>query len=432
MSIEQIMIRLGIDGTAINSGLGKVGAQVKAWGASLALGMKEYFGSITKGFLGAEVISKGFEFLGEVKNKILEIARVSKETGANTNFVQSIMLQAEKSGILFEELTQGIARFNKTLGAAKMGDVNATKTLSDIGVITKDTTVRTLTFTGAMHNLGVSFDKLNDKQKQAYILQQAFGKGYAQLTPLFENGVGAIDKMSQGNFFTRISEGSIGDFETIWHSFKTGAQSAMATVANLIDVPVMAVRKYWQTIGLITTGVMPFTKKWRQDMDSMNKVQEEINTGKAMEIMADKDGVTVSEEKRRILQEQADLLEKQADLSATIADRDKLSVQEMDARYRRLTGVRGPLEQMHTVTPRMRIAHNIETLEERAKVAFLRGDDATSNRLQGEADQIRKANTWLKREDINPMLKTESELTKVNLKLEPVKRMAEMVTRDAK
>ena len=87
---------------------------------------------------------------------------------------------------------------------------------------------------------------------------------------------------------------------------------------------------------------------------------------------------------------------------------------------------------MRTVTPRMRTALKIDTLEERSKIAFLKGDDAKSTRLQSEADQIRKSNPWLKRMDVDPMLKTNNELEIVNRQLEPVKRMAELVNNSNK
>lgn len=430
MNFEQIMIRLGVDGTAVKAGLGKVGAQVKAWGASMAEGFKEYTNGIMKGFIGAEAVTKAIEYLDGIKDKILEIGRISNETGANTNFIQSLMEESEKAGVPFEALTGGIARFNKTLGAAKFGNTDAVENLRDMGVITGDTSLKTLTFTGAMHNLAVSFDKLNDKQKQAYLLSQAFGKSAAAMAPIFENGAAGIDEMSRGNFFTKISSGTIGDFQTVFSSIKTASTAAMATVANYLDIPFKYTRKWAQGLGEISTGVLPFTAKWKQDFASMNAEQEGINEKKAIAAMADKEGISVAEMKTKILNEQTDLMEKQADLSAEIADRDKESVTEMASRARKLTGIKGPLEMMHTMTPRMRTALHIETLEERAKVAFLKGDDKGSSRLQSEADQVRKANPWLKRSDVNPMAKTEIQLAQVNAQLEPVKRMAELINKN--
>ncbi len=423
------MIRLGVDGTAVKAGLGKVGSMVKAWGASIANGFGELAKGIMKGFIGAEMVSKAFEFLSEIKRKILEISHISKATGANTNFIQSMMIEAEKAGVPFEKLTQSIARFNRTLGAAKMGNTEALKTLANMGVVTSLADAKQLSFTGSMHNLAVAFDKLADKQKQAYLLQQAFGRGYQEMMPIFERGASAVDAMSGGNFFTKISGGTIKDFETMWRAIKSGSAVAMAAGANAVGTIFDGYKKTAWVLGEATTARGWNDETMIEDLASMQDEESEITNEKELQAAADKDGVSVAQKKTLILQQHADLLEKLAELSSQKTDRDKESVSEMANRARKLTGTKGPLENFHTVTARMRTALQIETLEERAKVAFLRDDDPQAERLQSEADQIRKSNTWLKRTDQNPMQKTEQELIKVNEQLEPVSRMADMITK---
>ncbi len=429
MNFEQIMIRIGIDGTAIKSGLTKVGSLVKAWGTSLNASFKEYFSGITKGFLGAEIIGKALEFLDRAKEKILTIAHLSKVTGANTNFIQSMMQEAEKAGVSFDRMESSLTRFNRLLGAAKSGDVEAAKRLHDMGVAASITDVRTQNFTGSMHNLAVAFSKLNDKQAQAYLLQQAFGKGYADMVPIFERGVSAIDDMSRGNVFTKITQGAIGDFTTLWRSIKGAGSAAMATVLNLMDTPLHGVRVMGQLLGIVTSGTKP--SEWSKTAKELASNEEKVTAQQQLQAMAEKEGISSAEMKNRILRERDSLLEKQAELTSQIADRDKLSVNEMEERARRLTGIKSPLERFRTVTPRMRMALGIRTLEEQSQVEFLRGNDQRSRQLQSEADQIRAANPWLKRMDVNPMLKTESELAIVNENLEPVKRMAQLVTSES-
>ena len=428
MNIEQILIKIGVDGTAVKTGLAKVGSTVKAWGQEVSASVKEYMGSVAKGFLGAEAITKGVEFLGEIKNKILEISRVSKETGASTDFVQSMMLEAEKSGISFDRLSAGIARFNHTLGGAKMGEADAVKKLVDIGVVTDIANIKTLTFEKALHNLGVRFDSLNDKQKQAYILSQAFGKGYDAFQPMFNRGVGSVDQMSQGGFFTKIDKSTISDFTTVFRSIKTSSTSIMATVANTLDVPFKAVAKVSYGLGLWSKGIKTSGAQYTDLMNHRLDDEQKYSDTKALQATADKEGISVEELKNKILEDRTELTQKQLELTSEIADRDKESVNEMAERARKATGLKGPLEMFHTVTPRMRTALKIKNLEEQAQVAFLQDNDTKSNQLQAEADQIRKSNSWMKRADVNPMQKTESELAKVILQLDPVKRMAEMVT----
>lgn len=424
MNFEQIIIRLGVDGTAVKAGLGKVSSLVKAWGTSISHGLKEYMGSTMKGFLGAEVVEKAVEYLGEVKEKILEISRISEETGASTNFIQGLELDARKAGKTFQGMDMAIVRFNKLIGDAKFGSAEAIKKLYDLGIITKSSEARTLTFAGGMKNLAISFDKLTDKQKQSALLFEAFGKGFAAMSPVFEQGAKHIDDLSKGNFFTKMSSGAIKDFQTLWSSLKTASTATMASVVNTLDLPFAWIRTLSKGVGVLSNGVLPGTKRWKEDMESLNKQQEEVNEKNEIAAMAEKDQISVEEERSKILELQNTLLERQKELSSEINDRNKESVSEMAQRARRLTGIKGPLEMLHTVTPRMRTALRIESLEESAKVAFLQGRDEKIKRLQSEADQIRAANPWLKRSDVNPMEKTESQLKSITIMLGPVNRLA--------
>lgn len=421
MNFEQILIRIGVDATAVKSGLGRVGASVKGWGVSLVEDLKGTFGRL---FAAGAAI----EGLNRIREKILEISRVSRETGANTNFVQGLMQEAEKSGLDFNEMAGGIAQFNKLLGAAKMGSLSAVIQLKDMHVVTDKNSVSTLNFTSAMHNLSIRFSELNDKQKQAYLLSQAFGKSYAALTPIFDRGTAGVDSLSSGNPFTKISKGAIQDYSDLWRGIKTTSTVVAATVVNVLDLPFRAVAKVSYGLGLWSRGIKSGSKEYTAAMKEMNDADEKITAEKEVQAEADKEGITVAELKTKILNEQAELLEKQAELSSDIADRDKESVSEMASQARKVLGIKSPLENFHTVTPRMRTALRISELEDKATIATLRGNDSLSGKLQSEADQIRASSPWLKRQDRNPMAKTESELSRVNQQLAPVAEMAKLVT----
>jgi hypothetical protein len=399
MNFEQITIRLGVDATAVTAGLGKVGNYVKGWGVSLVSAMKSQLGSL----IGAGMF---LESLNKVKEKILEISRVSRETGASTNFVQGMMMKAAEVGADFNQMAAGIAKFNKLLGQAKMGSVGALKTLSDMHVLTDKNSISNLKFADAMHNLAIRFDQLNDKQKQAYLLSQAFGKGYTALTPVFEGGAKEVDELSDGNFFTKINPQVISDYAAAWKGLKIAGMGVLATFANLTG------RR-----ALLAGPII----------DKMKSLDKRTSEEKDLQNIADQEGISIGQEKVKILEEQAKLLEQQAELSATIADRDKDSVETLAQESRKILGLKGPLLQAHTVTPRMRQALSIETLEERAKLAWRRGDDASSARFQSQADQLRSASPWLKRADQNPMLKTESELSRVNAQLAPISAAAALI-----
>ena len=427
MNFEQITIRLGVDASAVTSGLTRIGSYIKGWAGSIVHHLKSDLGHL---LVGAGII----ETFRRLEERILAINRVSKETGASTNFVQSIMRVAAESGIGFESMAAGLARFNKQLGAAKMGETDVIKKLTDMHVITGKTSAQTINFTGAIHNLAVRFDQLNDKQKQAYLLSQAFGKGYAELMPIFEGGAAAVDKMSGGNFFTRISESSIKNIQATHAFLSASGNVAVSTTANVI----FGLGKKLSTASILLATLIKNPhdaffngpgidqklseniKKWEQHIDK-ERVESELQAE------ADKDGITVEEKKIQLLRQETELKEKSAELSAQIADRDKLSVDEMASKARKYTGNRDPLDAFHTVTPRMMAALGIKNLEQRARVQFLLGNDAKSNALQGEADKLRANSPWMKRMDQNPMQKTELELEKVNSQLIPISAAAKLI-----
>lgn len=432
MNFEQILIRLGVDSTAVKTGLGRVSSYAKAWGVGLVNDLKGTFG-------GMFAVGAAIEGLNKIRERMLEISNISRETGADTNFVQGMMQASEKLGISFDKAKMGLNRFNHELGAAKMGEADALKKLADIGVITDKTNIKTLTFAGAIHNLAVKFDQLNDKQKQAYILSQAFGRGYDAMQPVFAQGAKAVDDMSKDSPFTKLQPDTIGIFATAWAATKQAGIILGATIGNALGETVhvaYAAQQYFMRSASIIYGWKYYTGLVKSDIESFTKTKsnsDEKSVATAeLEIEAGKQGIEIEELKAKVLERQRELTQKQLDLKGDIADRDKESVREMADQARKFSGAKSPLEMLRTVTPRMRTALKVDTLEERSKIAFLKGDDKLSDKLQSEADQIRASSPWMMRKDRNPMLKTEQELKTITIELEPVARMALMVNNSNK
>ena len=105
MNFEQILIRLGVDGTAVKTGLGRVSAYAKAWGVGLVNDLKGTFGRVF-------AVGAAIEGLSRIREKMLEISAISRETGADTNFVQGMMQAADRLGISFDNAKMGLNRFN--------------------------------------------------------------------------------------------------------------------------------------------------------------------------------------------------------------------------------------------------------------------------------------------------------------------------------
>lgn len=397
----------------------RTSAYASGWATSLSHELKGKLG----GFLAAGFAVEAF---AEIKNQIIEIKRLSEETGTNTNFIQSLMVESKITGTSIEALTMPLIHFNKTIGDAKQGLPGAVNLLHDMGIVTKGSEVSTLNLTTGMMKLKEQFDKLGDVQKQDALLNDAFGKSAFRMSAIFRQTGKDFSAMFEGNFFTKISSSAIDTVGDLQSGFKMVGQTAMSVGVNAVNAILTPYKKLSQAIGILSTGQLPTLAKLRQiDQQSIEDGEKKAKQA-LVQNLAEQDGITVQEEKTKILNEQNELLERQAELTADINDQNKPTLQAMADHARKLLGIRKP--QNNTVSKQDREALRIDTLEERAKIAYEHGDTKAGRSLTNEANQARAGlGDSFARKDKFPMAKTEIELAKVNSQLEPVKRMADLI-----
>ena len=419
MTHEQIMIKLGVDASAVKSGLGKVGSSVRAWGTSLVGELKGTLGNI---LAGAFVI----EGLNKIKENILEISRVSMETGANTNFVQNMMHKMEEAGVSFEEAAGSIARFNKTIGAAKSGDVGAIQKMMDLGVITEKTNIKTLTFSNAIHNLAIRFDSLNDKQKQSYLLSQALGKSYTAMIPVFEEGAAEVEKMNSGNFFTTISEQNIQQLMENYRIMKKEGDVSMSILANIAGFLNTILGAQYRLMGTLSAlGEDDSQEARNQDLKFVLDGKEKLVEQSILQNEADKEGISLAEMKLKLLKDQHGAQYEALKLQGEIDDQSKDSIERMASQARRIMHQKSPMERLHAITPAAELALQVSNLEEQAMIRQQYKDESGANKLRSEASRIRQApqNQWaFKFQDQfkNDMTRTIYQLEIVNRHLEVI------------
>ena len=423
MNFEQIIIRLGVDATAVKTGLGKAGAMVKAWGASLVQDFKGDALNIMKGFVGAEAITSGMEkfreMMSSVSERILKIKKDASDTGLSTNFIQELYRFSESSGVPFEALEKNLLHLNEQLGAAKSGSLVAREKLMSFGLANKDTAWNTLNLHDALGKLRAMHVATADAAKNNYREEELLGRGYKNLIPLLSQTEESFNDMDGASFFSKINEKTINTWTGMFGAKVQATDIARSTFANSFSYAL--VNGIGISLGtnakLATSGVLKYFE-----------LKGSILNQKEAEAEADAQDITNLEKKNELAQKRIELEGELKDLTNEKIDRDKMSVDEMDAKFRQITGQKSKLEMFHTVTPIMRQAHNIKTLEERAKIQMLRGDESGANQLQSEADQIRASNNLLKATDRNPMEKTELKLQEVKLLLEPCARAAVIAT----
>jgi hypothetical protein len=431
MNFEQILIRMGVDAKGVVTGLNKTSSLIKGWSAGLVNDMKSGIGRMAVGFFGFQA---AMGFMSKIKNQILEIKNLQTETGASSNFIQSAMMKASVLGVSFNNIASGLKKFNTLLGNAKLGMPDAAIKLKDLGVISKKNEISTLSYSDALGKLADKIKNTADVQKRAALLEKAgFGTDAATMD-IFGKGSAGIRQMEKSNFFTKISGAAIGDFSNIVTGIKTAGLVASATLVNALSKysVIGVVRNLSRAAGILSTGQLPTPAKMKELQKSLDESAQKLTAQKALQKAADEEGITVQEKKAQIINAQNELLWKQKELVAEMADRNKVTIQQMAERTRRLTGQIDPTKLNYTISARDREALRIDTLEKKAQVAFERGDDKTHRSLTAEALQARKAFIGGTLKDREPMAKTEIELAKVNLQLEPVKRMAELVNEEHK
>jgi hypothetical protein len=412
---EQILIRMGVDAKAVVTGLNKTSLLIKGWAASMKHEMTHGVGKLLAAGCIAETAK---EMFGEISDKILAIKRSQEELGASSNFVQGLMLQAQKAGLAYESITRPLVKFSALIGKAKDGSIDARKKLVDLGIATKDTEWRSLRFSESLQHLQNRYRSLNAEQRNSLLMEAGMGRGFSAMSAIL--GGKDVSELEKGNFFTKMSEDTINNWQQTKSSMTVAGSAMLATAANTWN----AIQKYSLVAmiarfgGSASTG---FAGGWKEALKTTVKGVD------AQKELADSEheSIEAQEEKVKILNEQNALIEHQKELQSQVTDRNKSSISEMAAHARKMLGI--PEPRNYTVSVRDREALRIDTMEKQAKIAYEHGDDRKGQALTSEALQARAGFNGGTLKDRDPMGKTEVELARVNLQLEPVKRMADLI-----
>ena len=409
MNFNQILIRLGIDATAVPAGLAKTTAYVKGWGTSLAHDMKS---GLFRMFAAGFVADKMIEGLSEIKGKILEIHRAQEDLGggAITNFLQSMFNLSERMGISYEGLSTPLIKFKRTLDQAKLDPQGIqAQNLVRYGIITNVADLKTQDFVKSLGKLSDAYVKSGKNLKILQDMGIRMGGNFPAFQNIMSLGGKAIEDMNKDNFFTKMTPETIESFSQFYSGAKKVGQITAATFANAFSATVNSIGG--QNIVDALYGV--------------KELEDQSDEKIAESLQMEQKRVEINEKLRALLFEQSTL-------QSEIADRNKESVKSMADTARKALGLISPLQMAsHTVTPLMRQALKIDTLEERATIASRRGDPLLAGRLQGEADQLRASNQNLRRADRNPMEGTEFKLEQIQQELAPISDMATFINKNS-
>ncbi len=195
MQLEEILIRLGVDQTALSKGLTSASASIKQWAHSTRESINESFKESFKtlfapltGLATFEGLNKLFEF-GE------KIHKVAEELGVSTDFIQGFQQAARELGTDSEKATTGLQKLAQAIGEARSGSKDAGEKFSKWGIelVNADGTAKDVE--EVVGDLADRMHESGDAAIRNAIAFETMGKSGKELVNVLSQGRKGLDEM---------------------------------------------------------------------------------------------------------------------------------------------------------------------------------------------------------------------------------------------
>lgn len=183
--------------TDIDRHLNKIGSGVAGLGAGAATMASFAAGLTAVAAAGSVAVRTLFDLTKQAAEYGSAIFDASEKTGLHAETLSAMDFAAKQSGTSLDQLTGGIAKFSKTVGAASEGSKEAAANLTSLGIDPQE----------ALNDLDGSlakvFERINDARpgvEQITLAQKAFGKSGADLLPFiksFDGDLAALTKRAK-------------------------------------------------------------------------------------------------------------------------------------------------------------------------------------------------------------------------------------------
>lgn len=175
-------------GRDISSDLGKSFNKIPFAGAIKgAFSMQGAFAAAA-GVTGAALLTKHAVEAGDA------IAKLSKNVGVSSGFLQGLQFAANQSGVETEALNSALLKFNKTIGDAANGSKEVIASFKNIGVSVTDASGNLKSSEELFLEVADGIGSLGSEAQQASALVNLFGRSGAQMVELFQGGSASIEK----------------------------------------------------------------------------------------------------------------------------------------------------------------------------------------------------------------------------------------------
>src|ERR1700722_2842874 len=199
MTQEELLVKLGLDQSALASGLRTAMSHVKKWAGELTGYLKDKFKDVFAPVAGLFSVEKLREMGKAAIEYGKQIKLAAEETGTTTDFVQGLESAAAKLGISSQAAADSLAIMSRKIGEARMGSDEAQSAFKKWGIAIDD-----LGNEQIFYEIADKMKELGDPAERAAMAFDLMGKGSKEMAAGLTVGGAALKAMiEQADKLTR-------------------------------------------------------------------------------------------------------------------------------------------------------------------------------------------------------------------------------------
>ena len=228
MAIFSLIAKLGLDGTAFETGLKKSQSMAKGIG-------REVSGAIAGMFAVDKIISFGMRAI-ETAGKLNDL---SSQLGVSSEFLQEMQYAAEQSGSSLDDVAGAVEKISIARMKALAGDQATIDNFAAMGVSMQQ--IKELGAEGLFKAMGKQFETGIDPQKLVGPFRELAGRGAGSLIPAMSEG---LEKTAQkardlGLIMTDEVVASLDDFNDRVDTMSKGLEVLVGTIVADFGGPLL-------------------------------------------------------------------------------------------------------------------------------------------------------------------------------------------------
>ncbi len=322
--LGNLVVRIGADTRQLAKGLTVAQRSISKAGKAIDTAMqpiRKIGDSFKKVGMIAGVVAGALGFVtSKAANSADELDAMSKKTGLSVERLQELRYISDQVGTSFEAIQAGASRFTIAMRQATKGATAQTEIFDalQVSLYNQDGSLRA-TGDAYMDTIKALAD-VSDQTQQAFYASELFGRSYAEMLPLLQEGAAGIDELAQrahelglvvsGEDISALAElnDRIGELKMKFEAIGTKIAVAFLPLANVV-IPILmdfanAIVFVTGRIGSLVSNMFGVQAKAADTGSDLAKAQKQVAGGYTAAGKAAK-GALASFDEVNSMQEQA-------------------------------------------------------------------------------------------------------------------------------